>query len=123
MLPRGRRDPLLLLYGLERGLFRRLLGRLTLQIRLRGWRWFHRAPVYLVCFDVASTSAVTLGTSVPAFVVPYPQSNGTAANGTADRLGLPAGVTFQNGLVIAAVTSPVGSTLSTNGLTGSLLWH
>ena len=81
------------------------------------------APVYLVCFDVASTSAVTLGTSVPAFVVPYPQSNGTAANGTADRLGLPAGVTFQNGLVIAAVTSPVGSTLSTNGLTGSLLWH
>ena len=81
------------------------------------------APVYLVCFDVASTSAVTLGTSVPAFVVPYPQSNGTAANGTADRLGLPAGVTFQNGLVLAAVTSPVGSTLSTNGLTGSLLWH
>jgi len=80
-------------------------------------------PVFLVCFDAASTSAVTLGSTGPAFVVPYPQSNGTAANGTADRLGLPAGVTFQNGLVIAAVTSPTGSALSTNGLTGSILWH
>jgi len=80
-------------------------------------------PVFLVCFDAASTSAVTLGSTVPAFVVPYPQSNGTAVNGTADRLGLPAGVTFQNGLVIAAVTSPTGSALSTNGLTGSILWH
>ena len=81
------------------------------------------APVFLVCFDAGSVGAVTLGSTAPAFVVPYPQSNGTAANGTADRLGLPAGVTFQNGLVIAAVTSPTGSTLSTNGLSGSLLWH
>ena len=81
------------------------------------------SPVYLVCFDVASTGAVTLGTTVPSFVVPYPQSNGTAANGTADRMGLPAGVTFQNGLVIAAVTSPTGSAFSTNGLSGSMLWH
>jgi len=80
-------------------------------------------PVFLVCFDVASTTAVTLGTTAPSFVIPYPQSNGTAANGTADRVGLPAGVTFQNGLVIAAVTSPTGSVLSTNGLTGSILWH
>ena len=80
-------------------------------------------PVFLVCFDAASTSAVTLGSTVPGFVVPYPQSNGTSANGTADRLGLPAGVTFQNGLVIVAVTSPTGSALSTNGLTGSILWH
>jgi hypothetical protein len=81
------------------------------------------APVFLVGFDAATTGAVTLGTTAPAFVIPYPQSNGTAANGTADRFALPAGLTFQNGLVIAAVTTATGSTTSTNGLTGSILWH
>ena len=80
-------------------------------------------PIYLVGFDASSTGAVTLGTTAPAFVIPYPQSDGTAANGTADRLGIPNGLTFQHGLVIAAVTTPTGSTLSTNGLSGFVWWH
>jgi len=79
------------------------------------------APVYLQCYD--ATATVTVGTTTPTFVIPYPQSNGTAANGTADRLGLgDVGVNIANGLKVAATTTATGATASTNGLTGSI-WY
>lgn len=79
------------------------------------------APVYLQCFDVASGTTVTLGTTVPTFVIPYP-ANSTAANGVSDRFELAVGANLANGLKIAATTTPTGAGASTNGLTGSIFY-
>jgi len=77
------------------------------------------APVYLQCFD--TTGTVTLGTTTPTFVIPFP-ANSTAANGIADRLTFDVGVTLSNGLKVAATTTATGSTASANGLTGSIFY-
>lgn len=78
------------------------------------------APVYLQVFD--TTGAVTLGTTVPNFVIPYP-SNATAANGIADRWEMASGINIVNGIKCAATTTPSGASTSTNGLSGTILYR
>jgi len=77
------------------------------------------APTYLQCFD--TTGAVTLGTTVPDFAIPFP-ANGTAANGVADRLWNDVGASLANGLKAAATTTLTGASTSTNGLSGSIFY-
>ncbi len=77
------------------------------------------APVYLQVFD--TTGAVTLGTTVPSTVIPYP-ANSTAANGIADRWGSDVGAAIANGIKAAATTTATGASTSTNGLTGMILY-
>lgn len=75
------------------------------------------APVYLQIFN--KISGVTVGTTAPDWVIPYP-ANATAANGVVDRLGFDIGIAFSTGLMAAVTTTPTGSTASTNGLTGTI---
>lgn len=77
------------------------------------------APIYIQCFDVASGTSVTLGTTAPTFVIPIPAAS-TAANGVASRGERSHGYGFANGLKVAATTTSTGSTTSTNGATGTI---
>lgn len=63
---------------------------------------------YLQVFDSATAGAVTVGTTVPNFVIPFP-ANGVNAPLT-DRLE------FFNGIVIAATTTPGGAVAPGVGL-------
>jgi hypothetical protein len=76
-------------------------------------------PAYLQCFD--TTAAVTLGTTVPTFVIPIP-ANGTPANGMAANVEFTVGINLANGLKVAATTTSTGATAVTTGLTGVILY-
>lgn len=78
-------------------------------------------PAYLQCFDVASGTAVTLGTTVPTFVVGIP-ANATAANGVAVVAALDTGIALVNGLKIAATTTAKGASTVATGLSGTLYY-
>lgn len=76
-------------------------------------------PTFLQVFD--TTSAVTLGTTVPNASFPFP-ANSTAANGVAARFGFDVGMNITNGIKAAATTTLNGSTTSTNGLSGTIFY-
>ena len=78
------------------------------------------SPVYLQCFD--TTAAVTLGSTVPTFVLTIP-ANATAANGLAANLEITNGAILNNGLKIAATTTPTGSSTVSTGITGTIWYH
>lgn len=65
---------------------------------------------YIQCFDKAATGDVTLGTTVPDFVIPL-NSNAVAALEHIGPFG--DGVRFYLGLVVAVTTTATGSTLAT----------
>lgn len=73
------------------------------------------AVSYIQIFDAASTDAVTVGTTTPTAVVPLPAS--TPVNVV---LSMP----FRNGIVVAATTTPTGSTAPvTAGLPVTLIFQ
>ena len=78
------------------------------------------SPIYLQFFD--TTGAVTLGTTVPTFVVTIP-ANGTAANGFAANLELANGASITNGIKVAATTTSNGATTVSTGITGTIWYH
>lgn len=66
------------------------------------------AAAYVQLFDAASASDVTVGTTVPRWVV------ASAANSTSDGDGLAnGGILFDNGVVIASCTTVTGNTGAT----------
>lgn len=79
------------------------------------------APAYIQVFDVASGTAVTLGTTVPTFSIPIP-CNSTAANGVGAVMPFEVAIAIANGIKVAATTTPTGSTQVTTGLEGFLLY-
>jgi hypothetical protein len=77
------------------------------------------APAYIQVFD--TTSAVTLGTTTPTFVIPIP-ANATAANGVAAVHEFSVGISIANGIKVAATTTATGSTTVSTGLTGFVMY-
>ncbi len=77
------------------------------------------SPAYLQCFD--TIGAVSLGSTAPTFVIPLP-ANSTAANGAADRFDLTVGVILNNGLKVAATTTPTGASTVSTGLSGTIMY-
>ncbi|HSX05665.1 MAG TPA: hypothetical protein VLF69_04310 [Candidatus Saccharimonadales bacterium] len=77
------------------------------------------APAYIQVFD--TTSAVTLGTTTPTFVIPLP-ANGTAANGVGANLEMANGIAITNGIKVAATTTATGASTVSTGLTGFVLY-
>lgn len=80
---------------------------------LRGWIvWNPNATVaYVQLFDTAE--AITLGTTVPTFVLPIPAT--ATANVLTDD-----GITLAKGLKMAVTTTATGSTAPSTGLDVSL---
>ncbi len=66
------------------------------------------AIVYIQFFDAATTAAVTLGTTAPTFWVAVP-----ALGGVVDT-SFVQGFVFKLGVVVAATTTPTGSTAATS---------
>lgn len=66
---------------------------------------------YMQCFDAAATGDVTLGTTVPNFVIAL-DSSGVKALEHIGPFGN--GLVFNLGLVVAVTTTATGSTLATN---------
>jgi len=79
-------------------------------------------PAYIQVFNVATSGAVTLGTTTPTFVIPLP-ANSTAANGAGANLELTVGIPMSAGIQVAATTTPTGATTVTTGLTGFVLYR
>lgn len=77
------------------------------------------APAYIQVFD--TTAAVTLGTTVPTFVIPVP-ANATAANGAAFVMDLSVGIAITNGIKVAATTTATGATTVSTALVGYVLY-
>ena len=73
-------------------------------------------PVYVQFFDAASASSVTLGVTVPTFVLQIPP------NGVTDG-PFPFPYVFTNGVVIADTTTPTGSGAPTNACAVSLFYQ
>ena len=66
------------------------------------------AAAFVQLFDLALAADVTLGTTVPTWVVT------SAASATSEDDGIPGdGLIFRNGLVAASTTTPTGSTAAT----------
>ncbi len=78
-------------------------------------------PAYIQVFNLATSGAVTLGTTTPTFVVPIP-ANSTAANGAGANLELTNGIAMSTGIQVAATTTATGATTVTTGLTGFVLF-
>jgi len=74
-------------------------------------------PVFIQVFDVAGSSAVTLGVNIPSYVLPLP-SSATAANGAGFVLPLEVGIKHTAGIKIAATTNTNGASVVPTGLTG-----
>lgn len=75
------------------------------------------APAYIQVFAVSATTDVSLGVTVPTFVIPVPV-NSTAANGAAFVLETDRGISITKGMSIAATTTATGSTGPSAALTG-----
>lgn len=88
-------------------------------VQLGGWSAGNdnAAFTYVQCFNAATTAAVTLGTTPPDWVISLP---GSAAGGSAANMEWTNGISFPAGLVIAATTTPTGSTPPTNPIPVSL---
>ena len=63
------------------------------------------ALTYLQFFDAAAISSVTLGTTKPAFWLAMPINT----TGGVVSVSFPVGYVFKNGIVVAATTTPTGS--------------
>lgn len=72
--------------------------------------------VYLQFFDVATAGAVTVGTTAPKFWLGVPANSGV----TDGWGGVP--VSFANGMIIAATTTPTGAGAPTTALPVSLFY-
>lgn len=70
---------------------------------------------YLQLFDANSAAGVTLGTTVPNYIIGLP------ASGSVGLADINAG--FKNGLVIAATTTANGSVAVGSGVSGSLVYN
>jgi hypothetical protein len=77
------------------------------------------APAYIQVFD--TVGAVTLGTTVPTFVLTLP-SNATPANGIAANMEPANGILMANGIKIAATTTASGATTVSTGINGSIFY-
>lgn len=67
------------------------------------------ADIFLQMFDAAQESDVTLGTTIPDWVVTIDSAASPVSSGD----GLPThGLVFSKGLVIASTTTPAGATTS-----------
>jgi hypothetical protein len=71
--------------------------------------------VYLQFFDIASAGNVTVGTTAPVMVLAIP------GNGVIDGVQV-SPVPFQNGVVIAATTTPTGSTAPSSAVATTLIF-
>ena len=73
-------------------------------VSLKGWHIFNPngSVTYIQFFD-ALTGDVTVGTTAPTFAI------GIAANAPV-TLNLDSGIRFATGIVVAAITTPTGST-------------
>ena len=81
---------------------------------MRAWASL-TVPTFIQFFDVATTTDVSLGTTVPDWILGVPEIDVTGVNimGISDPDGLPTstrGVVFQNGLCAAATTHQSNST-------------
>lgn len=72
------------------------------------------ADAFIQCFNKANTTAVTLGTTAPDWVVSVPPAAGGNRGKFAEDFF--DAVPFPAGLIVAATTTPTGSTLVTTGL-------
>ncbi len=70
---------------------------------------------YIQVFDVATAAGVTPGTTRPDMVIPVPQTSGA-------NLEFANGVSFANGIQIAATTTDSGSTAPGTGLTVTIVY-
>ena len=70
---------------------------------------------YIQVFDVATAGGVTLGTTRPDMVIPVPPTSGA-------NLEFANGVSFANGIQIAATTTDSGSTALGTGLTVTMVY-
>lgn len=73
------------------------------------------SAAYVQVFDVATAGGVTLGTTRPDMVIPIPATSGA-------NLEFANGVSFANGIQIAAATTDSGSTGPSTGLTVTILY-
>jgi hypothetical protein len=73
----------------------------------------NNGTAYIQVFD--TTSAITLGTTTPTFVVPIPA--GASAN-----VEFAGGIAMASGIKLAATTTATGSTTVATGLTGFILY-
>lgn len=76
---------------------------------------------YIQVFDLATTGAVTLGTTTPTYVFSIP-GNGTATVGGGGNVEFSKGINHANGIQVAATTTPTGSTAPTNSLCALFLY-
>jgi len=88
---------------------------------LRAWASL-AAPTFVQFFDAATITDVTLGTTVPKWIIGVPEIDVASANimGISDPDGLPTterGLVFQNGLCAAATTHQSNSTTAEVNLT------
>ncbi|HSE57602.1 MAG TPA: hypothetical protein VLA99_02780 [Nitrospiraceae bacterium] len=87
-------------------------GRLTITAA-RLFKASAAADVYLQMFDKAAAADVTVGTTVPDWVVMLDSAAGEVSSGD----GLPTdGMTFYRGLVVACTTTSTGSTGSASSV-------
>lgn len=64
---------------------------------------------FIQLFDKATAAEVTVGTTLPDWVVSVPTNTTTGDVGLGDGVPSTAGLKFDNGIVLAATTTPVGS--------------
>lgn len=90
-------------------------------VQLGGYDIYNPAAAicYVQFFDVANATTVTLGTTVPDYVVPV----GSSVTGQSARLVMPpSGVNFTNGMKIAATTTYSGAVACGTGLITNILY-
>lgn len=82
---------------------------------LAGWTLYNpnTSVVYVQVYDVASGTTVTLGTTVPTYVIPLPPLS--ASNEKPPT-------THANGIKFACTTTPKGSTNPTSGVNGTIFY-
>ena len=88
---------------------------------MRAWASL-TVPTFVQLFDKATTTDVTLGTTVPNWIIVVPEIDLTASGllGISDPDGLPTstrGVVFENGIIAATTTTQDGTTLASAHLT------
>lgn len=85
--------------------------------KLGGWSIYNPDPTddaFVQLFNIFSTGDVTLGTTVPNFIISVPHSQTT-------NIEMTIGILFDTGILYAATTTPTGSTTPTTPLIGAFL--
>lgn len=69
------------------------------------------AVAFIQLFDAATAASVTVGTTVPRWVVSSPATSASSDHGVPSG-----GIVFRNGIVAASTTTPLGNTGATQHL-------